>query len=111
MKTINVLVIAPSFDKDLPYADAEILKRIRAVSPNIKVTDASELVTAEERGDNSNNKKLDVLLADSEIIFGFIPPKNITSRAPKLKWFQATSAGVDRHQGTEIWKSKVIITG
>jgi len=111
MKTLNVLVIAPSFDKDLPYADAEILKRIRAVSPRIKVTDASELATAEERGDNSNNKKLDALLVDSEIIFGFIPPKNIMSRAPKLKWFQVTSAGVDRHHGTEIWKSKVIITG
>lgn len=111
MKPLNVLVIVPSFDKGLPYADAEILKRIRAVNPKIKVTDASQLAAAEEQGNNSEREKLDVLLAESEVIFGFIPPKNITSRAPNLKWFQVTSAGVDRHQGTEIWKSKVIITG
>lgn len=111
METLNVLVSSPSFDKGLPHADAELLRLIRAVSPKIKVTDACVLVMAETQGDNSKQKELDAILADTEVIFGFIPPLNIITRAPKLKWFQATSAGVDRHQDTEIWRSNVIITG
>jgi phosphoglycerate dehydrogenase-like enzyme len=111
MKTLNVLVITPSFNKGLPYADEELIRMIRSVSPKIKVTDASQLLFAEMQGDNSKKEELDALLAEIEVLFGFIPPKNIIARAPKLKWFQMTSAGVDRHQGTEIWNSKVIITG
>ncbi len=111
MRSLNVLVITPSFDKQLPHAEAEILRRIRAVSPGISVKDASTLVFAEFNRDESGKEKLDALLAETEVIFGFIPPKNIIARAPKLKWMQAVSAGVDRHQGTEIWKSDVIMTG
>jgi phosphoglycerate dehydrogenase-like enzyme len=111
MKTLNVLVVTPSFDKGLPRADEELIRRIQSVSRNIKVTDASQLLMAEMQGDNTKKGELDALLAEAEVLFGFIPPKNIIARAPKLKWFQVTSAGVDRHQGTEIWNSKVILTG
>jgi phosphoglycerate dehydrogenase-like enzyme len=111
MKTLNVLVVTPSFDKGLPHADEEILKRIRSVSRNIKVTDASSLLSAEFQGDNSKKDELDKLLAETEVLFGFVPPKNIIKRAPRLKWMQVTSAGVDRHQGTEIWNSDIILTG
>ena len=111
MDSLNVLVITPSFDKQLPHAEEEILRRIRTVSPGISVKDASTLVFAEFNGDESGKAKLDALLAETEVIFGFIPPRNIIARAPKLKWMQAVSAGVDRHQGTEIWKSNVIMTG
>jgi phosphoglycerate dehydrogenase-like enzyme len=111
MESLNVLVVTPSFDKSLPYADEEILRRIRAVSAKIKVTDASTMVFAELRGNDSKKAELDALLAETDVLFGFVPPKNVTSRAPRLKWMQATSAGVDRHLGTEIWRSKVILTG
>jgi phosphoglycerate dehydrogenase-like enzyme len=111
MATLNVLVATPSFDKGLPHADEELLRLIRAVSPKIKVKDGSALIMAEAQGDNAKKKELDAMLAETEVLFGFIPPQNITARAPNLKWFQVTSAGVDRHQGTEIWRSKVIITG
>ena len=111
MKTLNILVVTPSFDKGLPRADEELIKRIQSVSRRIKVTDASQLLMAEMQGDNTKKEELDALLAEAEVLFGFIPPKNIIARAPKLKWFQVTSAGVDRHQGTEIWNSKVILTG
>jgi phosphoglycerate dehydrogenase-like enzyme len=111
MKSLNILVVTPSFDKGLPHADEEILSRIRSVSSNIKVNDASTMVFAELRGDDSKKEELDALLAETDVIFGFVPPKNVISRAPKLKWMQATSAGVDRHQDTEIWRSKVILTG
>ena len=111
MKTLNVLVLAPSFEKGLPHADESILNMIRAVNRNIKVNDASQLLFAETQGDDSKKKVFDALLAEAEVMFGFVPPKNIIARAPKLKWLQVTSAGVDRHQGTEIWNSKVTITG
>jgi phosphoglycerate dehydrogenase-like enzyme len=111
MKTLNVLVATPSFDKDLPHADEQILRLIRAVSPSIRVTDASTLIMAEAQGDNSKQKQLDALLVEAEVLFGFIPPRHITTRAPNLKWFQAMSAGVDRHIGTEIWNSNITITG
>ena len=111
MDSLNVLVITPSFDKQVPHAEEGILRRIRTVSPGISVKDASTLVFAEFNGDESGKAKLDALLAETEVIFGFIPPRNIIARAPKLKWMQAVSAGVDRHQGTEIWKSNVIMTG
>jgi len=111
METLNILVVTPSFDKSLPHADDEILRRIRAVNPGIKVKDGSALVTAEFRGDNSQKAELDAMLAEAEVLFGFMPPQNIAARAPNLKWFQATSAGVDRHRDTEIWKSRVTITG
>ena len=111
MELLNVLVVTPSFDKGLPHAEEVLLQRIRKVSPVIKVTDASTMVFAELRGDDAKKEELDTLLKDTDVIFGFVPPKNVISRAPKLKWMQATSAGVDRHQGTEIWRSKVILTG
>jgi len=111
MKTINVLVVTPSFDKGLPHADEALIKRIQSVSRRIKVTDASQLLMAEMQGDNTKKEELDALLAEVEVLFGFVPPQNTIARAPKLKWFQVTSAGVDRHQGTELWNSKVILTG
>ena len=111
MKSLNVLVVTPSFDKGLPHADEEILKRIRSVSPKIKVTDASTLVFTELRGDDAKKDELDALLAKTDVLYGFVPPKNVLSRAPRLKWMQATSAGIDRHQDTEIWRSKVVLTG
>lgn len=111
MESLNVLVVTPSFDKGLPYADEEILRRISAVSPNIKVKDGSALTFAELRGDESKSEELDALLVETDVLFGFVPPKNIIIRAPRLKWMQATSAGIDRHRDTEIWRTKVIITG
>lgn len=111
MKPLNVLVATPSFDKSIAHADDDVMEAIRAVGAAVKVTDASRLITAELRGDNSHRVKLDALLKSTDVLFGFIPPPNITTRAPSLKWFQVTSAGVDRHIGTEIWQSDIIITG
>jgi len=111
MKPLNVLVATPSFDKGIPHADDDVMNAIRAVGPEIKVTDGSALLGAEMHGDNSHKTEIDALLAKTDVLFGFVPPQDILKRAPNLKWFQVTSAGVDRHMGTEIWKSKVIITG
>jgi phosphoglycerate dehydrogenase-like enzyme len=111
IELLNVLVITPAFDKALPQADPDTLKQISLVSPRISVKDASSLVAAEFRGDGSSKSKLNALLARTDVIFGLIPPQDILKRAPRLKWIQMMSAGVDRLRGTEIWQSDVIITG
>jgi D-2-hydroxyacid dehydrogenase (NADP+) len=45
-------------------------------------------------------RRLEAALADAEILYGFIPRGEQLMRllelAPKLRWFQATSAGIDR---------------
>ncbi len=111
MKSINILVVTPAFDKSLPHATPETLRQIGLVSPGINVSDASSLVAAEFRGDNSGKEKLDALLAGVDVIFGLIPPKDLLARAPNLKWIQMMSAGVDRLRDTDIWRSRITITG
>jgi phosphoglycerate dehydrogenase-like enzyme len=111
MKPLNVLVLTPSFDRSTPHADKECLRLIRAVSPGIKVKDGAALAAAEFRGDNSKEEELDALLAWADVIFGLFAPANTIARAPKLKWIQVISAGVDRWIDTDVWQSRVIITG
>jgi D-2-hydroxyacid dehydrogenase (NADP+) len=111
METLNVVVVTPAFDRSLPHADDDNLHRIGEVSPKIVVKDASSLIVAEFQGDNSQKEKLDKILAKADILFGLILPKDLLARAPKLKWLQMMSAGVDRLRDTEIWRSKVTITG
>ena len=111
MKPLNVLVMTPAFDRAMPQADEATLRRITLAGPGINVTDASTLVHDELRGDMSGRAKLDALLAETEVIFGLILPPDITARAPKLKWVQMMSAGVDRLTQSDIWQSAVTITG
>lgn len=44
-------------------------------------------------------------------MYAFIAPPDTISRAPKLKWIQVISAGVDRWIDTDVWQSRVILTG
>jgi phosphoglycerate dehydrogenase-like enzyme len=111
MESLNVLVVTPAFDRSLPHADDENLRQIGLVDSRIKVKDASALAFAELREDNSAKEKLDTLLAEADVIYGLILPKSFLERAPKLKWIQMMSAGVDRLKDTDIWRSRVIITG
>lgn len=111
MKSLNVLVIAPAFDRSLPNASEEDLRRIALAGPGINVSDASALAVAEYRGDPTARDKLDAILAEAEVIYALILPQNLLARAPKLKWFQTMSAGVDRFARMDIWQSPVIITG
>ncbi len=111
MKQLNVLVMAPSFDRAAPHADEETIRRIALAGPGINVRDASELAFAEYYGDATAKTRLDAMLANVEVIYGLILPRNIMKRAPGLKWVQTMSAGVDRFMKTGIWDSPVILTG
>jgi phosphoglycerate dehydrogenase-like enzyme len=113
MDSLNIVVATPAFDKSLPRSDNENIRRITEVSPKIIIKDASAMMMTERRGDNSEKENLDNMLAEADVIFGFglMLPKDLLSRAPKLKWLQLMSAGADRLRDTEIWQSKVTITG
>jgi len=102
VESVNVLVTTPIGD--------ELLQQITAVSPTIKLCNVSELVRAEQRGDFARKDELDAMLAQAEVIYGLRLPKNVIARAPKLKWVQVMSAGVDRFLDDELRQSSVIMT-
>ena len=111
MKSLNILAVTPDFYKSTPLADKRSLRLIRAVSPIIKVKDGAALTEAERHGDYSRKQELDALLAWADVIFGLVAPPNTIARAPNLKWIQVISAGVDRWVNTDVWNSRVVITG
>jgi phosphoglycerate dehydrogenase-like enzyme len=111
MKTLNVVVVISAARRDMPQLDNPLLRQISLVDPSVKVTDASALVAGEFRGDATAKAQLDALLAETEVIVGFAPPHNLLKRAPKLKWVQLMSAGADSIVRTEIWQSRITITG
>jgi len=111
MKSLNVLVVTPDFEKSSPDADEDCLRRIRAVSRRIKVKDGAALTFAELHGDTSQKEKLDALLAWAHVLYAFIAPPKTVERAPELKWIQVISAGVDRWIDTDVWRSRITLTG
>ncbi|MCK5603115.1 hypothetical protein KAR91_14625, partial [Candidatus Pacearchaeota archaeon] len=89
---------------------SECIRQISAVSPMIKPIDVSELAYAEQRGDFSSQESLNSHLAEAEVIFGHQVPKNVISRAPKLKWIQSMSAGMEHILDNDIVSSQVVVT-
>ena len=102
METVNVLVNTPIGD--------ELLQQIADVSPRIRLSNVYELARAEQKGAFAGKSELDALLAEAEVIYGFRFPKNMIARAPKLKWVQVMSAGVDRFLDNEFRQSSVMMT-
>jgi len=103
MESVNVLVTTSIGD--------ECLQQITSVSPNIKLTDVSELFHAEQNGELAPKKKLDTMLAEAEVIYGIFFPQNIIIRSPKLRWIQVMLAGVNRLlNDTGMVESPVIMT-
>jgi phosphoglycerate dehydrogenase-like enzyme len=103
MKKIN-LTVTYDIGKDL-------LKKVAECGGNdVKITDAAKLVEAEQNGDKAATKKLDAILADTDVICGFMPVPNVVKRAPKLKWHHTLLAGVDITRYSELFKSPVIVT-
>ncbi len=102
MDAIKVLVTASLGD--------ECLRQITAVSPRIKLTDVSDLIRAEQKGDFTRKEELNALLTEAEVVYGLRLPQNLISRAPKLKWVQVMTAGVDRFLNDEFRQSSVMLT-
>ena len=102
MESVNVLVAASIGE--------ECLRQIADTSPRVKLRDVWDLLRAEQRGDTTAKEQLDALLAEAEVIYGFRLPKDALARAPRLKWIQVMSAGVDRFLDSELRQSPVILT-
>lgn len=102
MHNINIVLTVALSD--------ELKSAIEAISPHIKLMDASEVSRARYMDDPVSQKKLDTMLSDAEIIFGPVQAKGLIARAPKLKWIQFASAGADRFLLPEIVESKVVLT-
>lgn len=102
MNTVNIIIATP--------VSEEARQKIKAVSPQINIQDVSNLSRLDYQGDLQARKELDAILADAEIAYGMRTPVNLLSRAPKLKWIQVTSAGVDRYLTDEFRRSKVVLT-
>ncbi|MFW6125795.1 MAG: D-2-hydroxyacid dehydrogenase [Chloroflexota bacterium] len=102
VRPINVLVTSKIPD--------ECLQAIAAVSEAVRLTDASDTFRAESSGDPAARKELDELLSQTEVIFGLRLPPGVPTRAPRLKWVQLMSAGVDRFLTADVVESPVVLT-
>lgn len=88
MEPVNVLVNDQMAENVLP--------RIEAVDPRVKVTHIGTLLSAEIEGDQEARRLLDGLLAEAEVYAGMRIPARLLARAPRLKWVQVAQAGVDK---------------
>jgi len=101
-ETVNVLVTTP--------IEQEYLDQIAAVSPRVKVTNVSSLTKADQEDSYVPGSEFDTVLAEADVIYGLRLPQNLTRRAPRLKWVQVMSAGVERFLDAGLRKSPVTLT-
>ena len=87
----------------------EYLRQIADVSPWIRVWDVAQQVGVEVREGRPVGEELDRVLGGAEVICGLRLPPDLLSRAPRLKWVQMLSAGVD-FVDKAVRESDVIIT-
>ena len=108
MKQVNIVVAGASRGETL-LIDRECLQKIAGVSPRLKVTDASELLVREQRGDLSAKAELDAVLNSADILFALHLPQDLLRRAPHLKWIQIMAAGVEMALSKDITESPVVM--
>ncbi|MBI3744452.1 MAG: D-2-hydroxyacid dehydrogenase [Chloroflexi bacterium] len=86
MNPVNVCVTFPS--------SQEILDMINAVSPRVRIVDISPWLRDEATSAEAK-AKVDVALRDVEVMFVARVPRDVLTRAPRLKWAQYVGTGVD----------------
>lgn len=96
--TVTVLIAS--------YLEPELVARIEGSAPDVRVLYDSELLPEPQyRGDHSGRPRLltaeqqrrwDAMLAEADVAFDFDwqDPAELPRRAPRLRWVQATSAGI-----------------
>ena len=100
--TIEILATIP--------LDGDLVRQITGIDRRVRLTNVFDLMMAELKGEAKAREKQDAPLARAEIIYGFGLPDDVINRAPKLKWIQTTSAGVDMYLNDDLLKSRVILT-
>jgi phosphoglycerate dehydrogenase-like enzyme len=113
---VEVLVMAPNLGDDLDY--------IRAVDARVRVTDGNAAFLAEVAeqhiwsglsweapADPPSRAERDAMLERAEVlVVGFPVPRDLVSRAPRLRWVHHTQAGVSNLYGTDMWDSSVVLS-
>jgi D-2-hydroxyacid dehydrogenase (NADP+) len=105
MTNLNVVVFNQIED--------ECVASIAAVSPLVHVrVGAPAAVLAKARQRNLLYPPVDVngLLGEADVLFTFNLPGELLSRAPRLKWIQFSSAGVDQVAGLGLESTRFILT-
>lgn len=77
------------------------LHKLRSISPRLIIRQQS---IREDRDDISG-----FLEGHEEVVYCFTPPRDL-ARAPRLKWVQLHSAGIDHLRGHPIWESDIPVT-
>lgn len=110
MKELNVLFTYKSVDaySQRPL-DEECLQHITEIDKGIKLY-VADLSVCDKDQDSPARQEFDNFLQKAEIILGHRMPKNLVKRAPKLKWFQAMSAGIDLLLNEDFRTSNVMLT-
>ncbi len=100
---VNIVVATP--------LSQAALNLIQGMSSRINLEQVSALILRERKGDGAASSELNFILTRAEVLYGWIHhlPRGIITRAPRLKWLQVMSAGVDMLP-KEILQSKVLIT-
>ena len=94
MSGLNVLVIPGLTLKEV--TDADVGRMREAAGPDAKVT----VTPFREAVDHA---------ADAEVILGIVPPE-LFAAAPRLRWVQSISSGVDSFMYPEFINSPVVLT-
>ncbi len=102
MKALRVLVNSPLFEDTVP--------RIAAMDSRLEVLHIGRMMKAERAGDTVASRELDDLLETAEVVAGMRLPDRLLRRAPRLKWVQLTSAGVDHALDDTLRASSVVLT-
>jgi phosphoglycerate dehydrogenase-like enzyme len=108
---------------DQPVADLNIVvscqieddcvASITAVSPRLHVqvgAPAAHLPKARQRNILFPPADINDLLGDADVLFTFKIPDGLLARAPRLRWIQFTSAGVDQAAGLGLESTDIILT-
>ncbi len=101
-KPLNIVVTIPM--------DENLVRRIIDIGTRVTIVSIFDVMYADKGGDPVAKEKLDAILSNAEIIYGYGLPVNVIARSPKLKWVQMISAGVDKFLTDEFRQSKVIMT-
>jgi phosphoglycerate dehydrogenase-like enzyme len=107
----------------------ELAARIAAVDPRLNVTALTraqrrvwregrplwagypEPPQAEDESEEEARARLDAVLAETEVVLtNPVVPHDLLARAPRLRWLQLTSAGVDRLLDSPIVRSHLKVT-
>lgn len=80
----------------------ELVERVRAVSP--------QLVVEQESVQSDSDEALASFHGDEEILYCMTPPREPLRIAPKLKWVQLHSAGINHLSNHPILKTDIRVT-